>query len=141
MLSNKVSIKFEIDCFAKGPKGGKVAWTNDCVEGISNYIPLNGRRNCQGNFISYELGEIILDNLSVMKRKNGLIIELDITCENIISDNIENITEIIWVIMPSCYSEEVSDIFNFDNKANDNSKMYCTLVIQDVPKNISYQLL
>jgi hypothetical protein len=77
-----------------------------------------------------------------MRQKNGLIIELDITCENVISDNIENITEIIWVIMPSCYSEEASDIFKFDNKKSANSKRYyCTLVIQDVPKNISYKLL
>jgi hypothetical protein len=139
-MSNTVSIRFEIDCGVRRRSGGKVGWSYEYVEGICNYIPSNGRRNCQGNFASYELGEIILNSRSVLKRRNGLIIELDVTCEKMVADNIEDIKEIIWAIMPSCYSDSESDIFTF-NKSGSESNNYYKLVIEDVPQNITYELL
>lgn len=139
-MSNTVSIRFEIDCGVRRRTGGKLGWSEDYVEGICKCIPRNGRRNCQGNFASYELGEIILNRCSVLKRRKGLIIELNVSCEKMITCNIEDVKEIIWVIMPSCYSESESDIFIF-NKMDSESNNYYKLVIEDVPQNISYELL
>lgn len=138
-MANRVTIQFEINCNVQRRSGTTVALSDDYVKGIENYIPNNGRKNCQGNFAS-ELGEIILNKRKVLKRKNGVTVELNVTCEKMVADDIENINEIIWAIMPSCYSENESDIFTF-NKAGSESNNYYKLIIEDVPQNITYKLL
>lgn len=139
-MSNRFNIQFEINCSVQRRSGAKVGLSDEYVRGIDNYIPNNGRINSKGNFASYELGEIILNSRSVLKRRNGVIIELNVTCEKTVADDIETIKEIIWSIMPSCYSESESDVFTF-NKADSESNNYYKLIIEDIPQNISYKLL
>jgi hypothetical protein len=136
-----VDVRFELKCRVIGPRGGTIKLTDDYVKGICNYIPINGRRNSHDIFLSYELGEIILNSRKVSKGRIGLVIELNVTCEKMVGDNIEDIEEIIWTIMPSCYSESEEDIFTFQKAGAESNHCY-KLGIEYVPQkqNISYKL-
>ncbi len=140
---NSVSITFEIDCMIMSNKyygfyNEKI--TSKKMTAIGNSLRQNGRLNGNDEFLSDEFGIIVLHDYRIKKGDidGQLKIELNVSCENPIRrDNMEDIKEIIWTIMPACYNEcdDESDRFNI---SMDDDRHKYWLVIADVPRNINF---
>lgn len=125
-------ISFEINCELHSDRGCNETMCQKHIKAINSSFKQNGRVNSNEQFISIELGEIILHKSKITNKDGHLLIEFDVTVNKPITD----VTEVIWTIMPSCYSDDDDEKFEFDI----GTKYMYWLTILDVPQNITYKL-
>ena len=116
------------------------------VEDIINYFRCNGRYGRKDTFKTDMLGEVSLEghvidfdaedvDMRYVVKDNVLKIEIEVSTEKPIEDNMEHITEILRTVMPSCYLKQYT--FKFKSFAEE---VPFKLVIEKAPYNISYKI-